>query len=427
MRNFIEKFPSAETASEGHRLEERPPKEKTSERKYWRQHYAEAEEVASRILGEIKQRPSVEQKKEREEFKEKLAKLYEELDKTIDKLDADLKWQEKYGLVHHTRISRREEFLEMLRHGERAIEIDVRSTKDGVPVISHSISTKGKFGLLGQKLDQLTISELKEKFPEKLSLEEALEVFKSYANKHELVIEIKDLKAVDGVIELIKKAGVANSVRIAALLPEIIKKVHEELPDVGLIMNGGIVPYLTTPSLDKIEDTTPMALERFLVESGGVRKRGWKVAAVGPFAVVFSAGLEDKQKHILLGPQKEHEGHGEQRGYVFFRMPNKLTDILKKNPEKSAVSVTTTLIAANILKIFAPKTAQALMERYLKMTRELGLSTMATTWFEGAASVIKKLDPAEQTKALHEAGVKVIYTHKPREVAQKLRESSTEK
>lgn len=400
---------------------EEPEKEaEIVERKYYYQRYEEAEEIAQKILGKIKQRPSVEEKEEREKFKEKLALLYEGLDKTINKIDEDLKWQEKYGLVHHTRIQRREEFLEMLKHGERAIEIDVRATKEGAPVVSHSVSTKGKFGLLGEKLDKLMMGEIKEKFPHILPLKEAVETFKQYADRHELVIEIKDLKAADSVIELIKQAGISKSVRVASLLPEIIKKVHEELPDVGLIMNGGIVPYLSAPSLDKPENTTPAALERFLVEPGGARERGWKTIGVGPFSVVFSAGLEDQEKHTLLGPQKEHEGHGEQRGYVFFRMPDKLTEILKKNPGRNSISISATLIVANILKIFAPKTGQALFERYQKISQKLGLTTMATTWFEKAAPLIKTLDPAEQVKALHEAGVKVIYTHKPREVAQKL-------
>ena len=178
-----------------------------------------------------------------------------------------------------------------------------------------------------------------------------------------------------------------------------------------MILNGGIVPFITSPIVESPDNSK---LEKFIIKDGG----GWKAANVGPVQVVFGADSFPTADEAT----ERAEGVGKYLGYAFFRIPDRLKEML--NGDKDAISLSAVLIASNIISIFSPKTGKEMMQSYKAMAEKIGLKTMATTWMESMGGLISPLRADQQFKMLKELGVETIYTTDPVDLAEEIRGQS---
>ncbi len=361
-----------------------------------------AVELAEKIADEVD--PNAKEEL-RADYKKHLEALNESLLASIDNLRENLDFQEEHDLIKHKWGIGLEPFSEALAKGTRTIEMDIRATLDSEPVIAHSM----KIG--GTKVHEARFEDLMQT-KDATSLRQIFEQFSPYSADHELVLELKDVAAVDRAIELVKEFHLEQCVRFASLSPAILEAVKMKMPEVkGLILNGGVVPFITTP----IEESPNKSnLEKFVVKDG----EGWKAANVGPVQVVFGADSFPTSDEAT----RRVEGVGKYLGYAFFRIPERLKEML--DGDKDAISLSAVLIASNIISIFSAKTGKEMMQSYKAMAEKMGLKTMATTWMESMGGVISPLRADQQFKMLKELGVETIYTADPVDLAEEIRDQS---
>lgn len=421
-------YTSAMHSSENPTSTDTPPTPESAairqRRKHYRSRYTLPKEAASALIQRIKNRPAL-HSPERKEFRTELEALYASLDSSIDTLMRDLEWQQRYGLVQHTRVHSAGELAEKLAHGVHTIEFDVRGTKDDVPVVAHSLTGEGTVGFFGKGLHEMSLSEADREIGDVLSLEEAFTLFETYKENHELIVEIKDESMVDEVADLIKRFQLEQCVRVASLIPDVIKKMHDMCPGVGLVLNAGVVPYFDMPILDDPHAITPKQLLPFGSMLEDVRTKGWSMMRIGRLTVVVSAGIDHAEEGVSIGPDDDKEGRGEQRAYIFFRLPDEIAEILRANPERNAASISMHCLVGNIAKIFAPKTGRAIVERVARDIESLDIPTLGALGLTSLAPAVKNLDAEEQVRALRSLGVKLIYTDKdPVAIAEALQDES---
>lgn len=128
-------------------------------------------------------------------------------------------------------------FRRALELGVNAVELDVRSTKDGELVVIHDAevdrTTNGK-GLVSD----LTLSEIKKLLTEKgehiPTLDEALEFLDK---KVKILIELKETGTEEKVLDIIKKKGLEGNVIIISFHEEALRRVRElnDKVETGLI------------------------------------------------------------------------------------------------------------------------------------------------------------------------------------------------
>ncbi|MBU2236038.1 MAG: glycerophosphodiester phosphodiesterase family protein [Patescibacteria group bacterium] len=349
------------------------------------------------------------------EKREYLEELNVQLIQMIAEVRDNLDCQEEHDMVQHKWTLGLDSFVEALDSGVRTIEMDIRSTKDGHPVVSHALKLRESI-FKGKKVSEMTLDEIKDKFPDTSSMEEIFGYFQKYQKDHELVLELKDISSVDGIADLIQKYDLAGSIRIASLSPAIIEAAHEKCPEIkGFLLNGGITPFITVPIEGEPDGNSGSKLEELMLKGTD----GWKGAKMGPIEVVFSGGTYPSPEEAKL----KGEGVDRQTGYAFFRIPDKMKEILKG--DKSSISLSAVLIASNIISIFSKQTGDEMMRSYAALAEQAGLKTMATTWMERAGKVIKPLRPEEQFKLLKEIGVDTIYTLDPATLSRNVRGKST--
>ncbi len=336
------------------------------------------------------------------EYKEYLVQLNEALLDSVATTRINLDLQEQYDLIEHRHVWTEETMQEELARGTKTLEMDIKSTADGQTLLSHRM----KVG--GDKIHDHNLEELVDKH-DAFSLQAALEQFKPYSQDHELVLELKDIKAVEDAAKLIEAYGLQDRVRVASLSASILEAMHERLPEIkGLILNGGVVPFITTPLVEKPQTGV---LERFVMKDN----KEWKATRLGPMEVVFAADSFPTATEAT----ERAEGVGKYMAHVFFRLPDKLKDMLKG--DKSAISLSAVLIAANIISIISPKTGKEILKSYKAMADAAGLRTMATTWMEKLGSRVESLKAEEQFKLLQELGIDTIYTTNPVGLAKKIK------
>ncbi len=346
----------------------------------------------------------------RAEYRGYLIVLNEALLNSVNRLADDLAFQEEYDLVQHRTSG--ESLAEVIKSGVRTPEVDVRTTKDGQTIIAHAL--KAKKGILdkGSKINEKTLEELKRQYPDITTTRESLDFFRAFSKDHELILELKDIESVEEVAGLIEEFELQDSIRIASLSASILEAMHQRLPNLkGFILNGGVVPFITAPVIEKPEDVKKSKLEKFVLNDG----QGWKAAEIGPLRLVFCADAFPSADEA----KQAGEGYGKLMAHTFFRIPDKLKELLKG--DKSSISLSAVVIAANIISVVAPGTAREMIKSYQAMADKLGLKTMATTWLEQMGTVIKPLKAERQAEILKELGVDTIYTGDALEVTRKLR------
>ncbi|MEM2939434.1 MAG: glycerophosphodiester phosphodiesterase family protein [Candidatus Bathyarchaeia archaeon] len=129
-------------------------------------------------------------------------------------------------------------FRRALELGVNAVELDVRSTKDGELVVIHDAevdrTTNGK-GLVSD----LTLNEIKELLTEKgehiPTLDEALEFLDKKVVK--ILIELKETGTEEKVLDIIKKKGLEDNVIIISFHEEALRRIRElnDKVETGLI------------------------------------------------------------------------------------------------------------------------------------------------------------------------------------------------
>ncbi|MEM1581793.1 MAG: glycerophosphodiester phosphodiesterase family protein [Candidatus Bathyarchaeia archaeon] len=129
-------------------------------------------------------------------------------------------------------------FRRALELGVNAVELDVRSTKDGELVVIHDAevdrTTNGK-GLVSD----LTLNEIKELLTEKgehiPTLDEALEFLDKKVVK--ILIELKETGNEEKVLDIIKKKGLEDNVIIISFHEEALRRIRElnDKVETGLI------------------------------------------------------------------------------------------------------------------------------------------------------------------------------------------------
>ncbi len=119
-------------------------------------------------------------------------------------------------------------FKKAIDIGVDLIEFDVRMTKDRKLVVIHDLTVDRTTNGKGFVKD-LTFNEIKkldagkgEKIP---SLEEALDFLKD--KKPKIVIEIKEVEAIEDALKIVKKMKIEEKVMIVSFYPEALKKVKE--------------------------------------------------------------------------------------------------------------------------------------------------------------------------------------------------------
>lgn len=123
-----------------------------------------------------------------------------------------------------------------LDHNVDEIEIDVRVTKDNVPILCHDHKlndASGRFVIV----KDTNLEELRKHKPDLTTLSTALELSKGKI----LCVEIKPKVDVKPIIAELKKAVKENikpeEINIASYSLSILKRVKQELPDIQLVVN----------------------------------------------------------------------------------------------------------------------------------------------------------------------------------------------
>lgn len=300
--------------------------------------------------------------------------LIKQIENALGSVDKSLQNQLDYQIVNHKQINTKDALEHELQSGSSVPELDIRFDKDGKPWVSHSPRAGARFWF-SKPIHKLHSNEVAE-IGERLSLEEGLDIFKTYKednDNHRVVLELKELgpsvethrEYLENIKGLLEENGLTDSAIFATLSPSILKAVHEVFPDNSKILNGGIAPVI---SYDLAEKSMGLPENREL---------GLKVPNVELF---FSNSTEIVERA---------DGYGKQTGYLWTRLPKETVETLRKMNESGgagAASLTLVNKFANILDKISPKTARALREHYATQLDKLGIKKQVA---------ISNTDPAE--------------------------------
>ncbi|GAB4215115.1 MAG: glycerophosphodiester phosphodiesterase family protein [Synechococcales cyanobacterium] len=134
------------------------------------------------------------------------------------------------GDHRHAEENTLEAFASALHTGADMIELDVRRTQDGIPVIFHD-ATLGH-----ERLDQLTWAEIQTRQPTIPTLSATLAYTRG---RIRLDIELKEAGYEAEILALIRTQGDPSSVVITSFLPQVVYRVKTLAPDltVGLLVD----------------------------------------------------------------------------------------------------------------------------------------------------------------------------------------------
>ncbi|MCL5423339.1 MAG: glycerophosphodiester phosphodiesterase [Nitrospirae bacterium] len=126
-------------------------------------------------------------------------------------------------------------FRKAMELGANAVELDVRKSKDGKPIISHDENLKKVFGK-DVLVNGATLSELKQMTGNKiLALEEALHFLHGKVEK--ILVELKEVGYEKKVLDMIRKEKLEDRVIIVSFLEEALAHVRslDKKIETGLI------------------------------------------------------------------------------------------------------------------------------------------------------------------------------------------------
>jgi glycerophosphoryl diester phosphodiesterase len=118
-----------------------------------------------------------------------------------------------------------ESFGKAISLGANAVELDIRSSKEGIPVVSHDDNLKRVFGK-DLAISDATVRELKQETGDKLPvLEEVLQFIDRKVDK--ILLELKETGAEKKVLGIVKKADLKDRVIIVSFLEEALVNVRK--------------------------------------------------------------------------------------------------------------------------------------------------------------------------------------------------------
>jgi glycerophosphoryl diester phosphodiesterase len=123
-----------------------------------------------------------------------------------------------------------------LEHHVDMMEFDVRVTKDNVPVLHHNAKMIGADDKK-YRISNHSCQELKERFPELVTLDEALEQINAQVISY---IEVKAGEPTKPVIQVLKKIlgdkYAAQDLRLASKNQKTLRELHKALPEVPVVV-----------------------------------------------------------------------------------------------------------------------------------------------------------------------------------------------
>lgn len=351
---------------------------------------------------------------------QELRDLYTQLEQATSVLELSLQNQKDYKLADKRWIRTPEMMEAALQRGRLAMELDLRQDANGGFWISHATGAKSSFA--PPYVHELETEKLKA-MGTRTSLEHTLDTFRPYQPYgHKLILEVKDLGAepsehhvaAERLAGILREHGVSESCAVSSLSPTILMNVHRAMPDMPLILNGGIVPCISYTGTDA-------SREHPLIPKDGT----WNAFGVKPFGELVVSATEE----IIERP----DGHGMHTAYLMTKLPKQLLDVLRSQHQNEAelggiVSLSGVTIVASLLDVIgAKKRASELRTSYAQIMDELGVGTMATTWGQGGGFLLKRLKPERQVEVFkRELGEDaLIYAKSPEEWAHTLQEKSS--
>jgi len=128
-------------------------------------------------------------------------------------------------------------FRRAIELGADGIELDVRFTADGVPVVFHDEDLKRLFNM-DVKLNSLTLHQIRELKINGESIPVLEEVVREFGKKTIMFIELKEVGREEEVVRIIRENGDIEKTLIISFHPEALRNVKRVEPhaEVGLIV-----------------------------------------------------------------------------------------------------------------------------------------------------------------------------------------------
>ncbi|MEK7068802.1 MAG: hypothetical protein AAB947_00290 [Patescibacteria group bacterium] len=347
---------------------------------------------------------------------EEMMILFRQLKAATDILEKSLSNQDTLGLADKRWMRDTKSLDEAFERGRLVVELDVRQDKEGNFWVSHAVGANASF--LPPYIHNLSTKEMETS--KRFSLGEGLKALQKYKERgHRFILELKTLgdgdevareQQVNKLKEILSSTGTEGSIAVASLSPGILMTVNKLMPEVQLMLNGGIIPgFSYTKMGEKVARMLP-------------KDSRWHAVGIPHMGEVVMSASEES----VVRP----DGYGTQTGYMLTSLPKDLLEVLQKQarqPEKygkfgGVVSLSAVTIFANALKTFgADQQAKDMVGFYSKILNKLGVNIMVTTWGQGASWIpgLRHLQSMEQLAVFKETlGFDtIVYTKAPEDWA----------
>ncbi len=181
-------------------------------------------------------------------------------------------WMNRFLFIAHRGASAYEPentikaFRRALEMGADAIEMDVRITSDGVPVVIHD-ETLDRVAGANLRVRDLTLSELRKHLVfGSEPIPTLTEVLDEFGGRIPLFIEIKDVEATEKVIQEIASRGLQRDVAIISFKPEALAIARNALKDL-------VTGIITSRRIASAREVIKLGVQAFLPRYDAITPR----------------------------------------------------------------------------------------------------------------------------------------------------------
>lgn len=160
-----------------------------------------------------------------------------------------------------------ESMEEGIKTGADVIEIDVRKTKDNVPVILHDPTLKRITGTDKRKVKKVGYKEFtKIKTAEGYKLPTLNEALDIISDRAEALLEIKDKKTAPLILDVLKKRKMDDAIYIFCDDPRVLKYIKRQRPKLrlGVLFHAILSNKATISNFNGLVFRTPLISMNFL-------------------------------------------------------------------------------------------------------------------------------------------------------------------